>query len=385
MKLCIITCYSQPDYIRAKTLRASAKVVDDVELIIVKNNKIGILRYPEVLLKVLRSRVHDKPDAYLLTFRGYEMLLPIRLLSIGKPLIYDEFINPIEWVVHERRQVEANQKSGKLYARIVRIVSRVIVLVVSSGLFQKLYRLLARSADLILTDTESHADVSAKLSKLSRDKFLSIPVGTDELTFASVDRKRARNDIFTVFYYGNMLPLHGLRYVIDAAVQMRDENVKFVLIGGNAKVAKDVAQAIKQGANIDYQTWVEFEALPGLMAQADLCLAGPFGGTFQAQYVITGKAYQYLAMGRPTVIGRNNESGLFNDKQNVLIAGQGSTDSLVSVIRWAAANETKLRVIGENGRALYQEEFSVEQIAKRLEMGLASIGRTKLGAYTDSK
>lgn len=378
MKLCIITCYNQPDYVRAQSLRAAARLLDNVEVIETKNANKGILRYIEVFWKVLQVRVKDNPDVYLLTFRGYEMLLPIRLISWGRPLIYDEFINPIEWVALEKRQVEANQLSNKLYAALIAVVSRIIVFIVSSRLFKQLYRLLVSSVELILADTDSHAAASAKITGIERSKIEAVFVGTDESTFRGRTSERIENEQFTVFYYGNMLPLHGLRYVIDAAVKMKHDDVKFVLVGGNAKVAHDVAHAVGNGAKIEYHAWVEFERLPKLMQQADACLAGPFGGTFQAQYVITGKTYQYLAMGSPTIIGANEETHNFTHKKNVLITPQADVDGLVETIHWAMKHQDKLPVIGEAGRKLYDEKFSVPVLARQLEKILLRLNGAKL-------
>lgn len=363
MKLCIITCYNQPNYVRAVTLRNAANKLDEVEVLVVKNRRTGLLRYAEVSGKLLAARLRDKPDAYLLTFRGYEMLLPVRLLTIGKPLIYDEFINPIEWVVKEQRQVRAKTGSGRLYAGAVRLASRVIVGVVASAAFKYAYKKLVGSVNMVLTDTASHADVSAELTGVPRSKFFPIPVGTDEDVFVN-DATSGRNEVFTVLYYGNMLPLHGLSHVIRAATKMTDESVRFVLVGGDEQVAKDVAIARRKGATIDYRPWVEFDKLPELMLSADLCLAGPFGDTFQARYVITGKAYQFLAMGRPTVIGSNLESGVFTDKVNALLVKQGDADALVKAITWAKANEKKLADIGTAGRELYKDRYSNDALAE---------------------
>lgn len=363
MKLCIITCYDQPDYIRARTLRSAAALVDGVDVVVVKNSRTGLLRYAEVFVKVLRARLFDKPDAYLLTFRGYEMLLPIRLLSLGKPLIYDEFINPIEWVSYEHKKIgRYNPLTGLLWLY---------------------YRVLLAWTSLILTDSDSHADLSAGMMKVRRDKFVTVPVGTDEAVFSVPQAEHAENETFTVFYYGNMLPLHGLDYVIEAAVKLNHEPVKFVIVGGSSKVAHDIAYAVGNGANIDYKAWVEFEKLPGLMQEADICLAGPFGNTFQSSYVITGKAYQYLAMGRPIIVGKNNESGAFTDKTNALVVPQGDGEALAQTIRWALANQAKLAAIGKAGRELYDSEYALPKITEHLEAGLSGRGLTKLGAGTD--
>jgi len=380
MKVAIITCYNQPDYVRAKTLRAAATLIKDIEVIEIKNSQTGVLRYLEVLWKVAKSRYRDKPDVYLLTFRGYEVLLPIRLISLGKPLIYDEFINPIEWVVLEKRQVEANQRSGKAYATMISLISRLIVYVVSSKVFTWSYRQLIRSVDLVLADTDSHAEASSKITKVERSRIEGMFVGTDEQTFTHQKAIHKKNDRFTVLYYGNMLPLHGLEYVIDAAKLLSTDSIQFVLIGGNAKVGRDVRTAISEGANIEYHEWVDFELLPEYMNRADLCIAGPFGGTFQSQYVITGKTYQYLAMGRPTLIGANEESHNFIDKKNVLITPQKDAHALAETLRWAMNNRNTLPAIGKAGRKLYDEKFAVPVLSSQLQRMLTRVtGPKKLG------
>ncbi len=230
----------------------------------------------------------------------------------------------------------------------------------------------------MLADTDSHAAASAKITGIEQSKIEAVFVGTDESTFRGRTSERIENEQFTVFYYGNMLPLHGLTYVIDAAVKMKHDAVKFILVGGNAKVAHDVAHATRDGANIEYHAWVEFERLPQLMQQADVCLAGPFGGTFQAQCVITGKTYQYLAMGSPTIIGANEEAHNFTHKKNVLITPQADVDGLVETIHWAMKHQDKLPAIGKAGRKLYDEKFAVPVLARQLEKILLRLNGAKL-------
>ena len=363
MKVCVITCYNQPNYVRAKTLRAAFRDAGH-DVIIVKNDATGLLRYVQVLRRLIAVKRNNHPDVFVLTFRGYEILLPVRLITRGRPLIYDEFINPIEWIVKEERKVEAKSGSNRAYVLLVKCVSWFIVRIVGSGAFRLFYRKLMNSTELILADTASHADISAELTGVGRQRYAAVPVGTDETTFAHDTLERPQNEQFTVLYYGNMLPLHGLKYVIEAAVKMNHDPVKFVLIGGDSRVAHDVAFAIGNGANIDYKAWVDFDKLPALMREADLCLAGPFGGTFQSRFVVTGKAYQFMAMGRPIVVGANQESDVFTDKKNALVVEQANADSLVKAIRWAMKHETKLNGIGKAGRELYDKEFSSQALAK---------------------
>ena len=157
-KICLITCYNQPDYIRAKTLRTALAAMDDVELIIVKNRQRGLLRYLEVAVKLVLVRISRRPDLYFLTFRGYEMLPFVRILSLGKPMVFDEFINPIEQVAYENHYISPTGPLARL------------------ALWG--YRLWLNTVDLIVTDTLSHADYSAHLMKLPASKYLPLIVST---------------------------------------------------------------------------------------------------------------------------------------------------------------------------------------------------------------
>lgn len=346
MRICIITCYKQPDYVRAKTLRAAAAEIDGVDVVVVKNKSKGVKRYLEVMVDVLNVRLQQKPDVYLVTFRGYEILLPIRLLTIGKPLIYDEFIHPMEWLAFEHKKIKPNGFAMKM--------------------FTIFYRLLLKSVRLTLTDTESHADLSAQLTRLNRRKIVSLPVGTDEDTFTVTNDVSDGSGDMKVLYYGNMLPLHGLEYVIEAAIKLKNVAARFVLIGGDNNTVKLVDAAIEKGAKIDYKKWVNYEELPALVNQAGVCLAGPFGDTYQAGYVITGKAYQYLAMGRPIIVGRNRESGVFVDKKNALIVQQASSSALSEAVMWAVNHPMELKALGLAGRKLYEDKYSNKVLSGRL-------------------
>jgi len=350
-----VTCYKHPDYVRAVSLRAAVRasgVFDAVR--VVKNRSRGIRRYLEVTRALWRMR-SDRPDAYLVTFRGYEILPVVLALSGGRPVIFDEFINPVEWFVHEH----AKFRPGSLPARLLRAAFR---------------RWSQRSA-AVLTDTASHADLSAELMAIPREHYVPVPVGTDEGTFAPRVRSRAASAPFTVLYYGSMLPLHGLEHVLEAAVRLgaRDD-IAFRLVGGDDATVAQIADAVRRGARIRHELWVEYDRLPELFDACDLFLAGPFGDTYQSQFVVTGKAYQFLASALPTVVGENRESGAFADRVDALVVPQGSAAALVSAVDWAAAHPAELAAIGAAGRALYGREWSNAALAAavaRIPWGLA--------------
>jgi glycosyltransferase involved in cell wall biosynthesis len=347
-KICLITCYKQPDYIRAKTLRMAFGQIMTVNLIVVKNKHTGLARYFEVLWKLIIVRITKHPDLYFLTFRGYEMLPFVRLITFGKPLIFDEFINLVEWVVYEHHKF----KKDGLLAKIL------------CGF----YGFWLKSADLIATDTMSHAEYSASLMNIPIDKYVPLIVSTDEQTFKSDSNEpKPKSKLFNVFYYGNMLPLHGVDVAIEAMILLKNQEIELTLIGGKGKIDVAVEKAKRAGAKINYKTWVPFEELPMYIERSDVCLGGPFGGTLQSQFVITGKTYQFLQMGRAVIIGENQESKLFANKKDAIIVEQASAKVLADAILWSKQHSAELKTIGKAGKKLYQNNLSINHLTEQLE------------------
>jgi len=353
-KICLITCYSQPDYVRAKTLRAAFGSMAEVDLIIIKNRHKGLLRYPEVMWKLLVARFSRRPDLYFLTFRGYEMLPFVRLATLGKPLVFDEFINLIEWVVYEHHKLDPDNIAAKILHNI--------------------YRFWLKSADLIVTDSASHARYSAELMRLPLDKYVPLIVSTDEKTFGMSPALKTRiSRPFDVFYYGLMMtPLQGLDTIIAAMRLLKDQDIRLTLVGGKDKAKSIIEQAQHDGVAIIHKKWVPIEELRDYMQVSDVCLAGPFGDSVQAQFVIGGKTYQYMRMGRPVIIGHNLESGLWADKKDALIVERANPQALAEAIIWAQQHPAELAKIGQAGEQLYQAKLSNKVLVEQLELLLTN-------------
>lgn len=348
--IAVVTCYQEPDYVRARTLRTAVAGVSGVEAIIIKNKRKGLLRYPEVVWRMLRVKHKQKPAAFLVTFRGQE-ILPLVLLIAGKtPVWFDEFIVPGAYA-----RLENHRQTLK--KRFVRAAFRAS---------EPLYRLCLRRCQVVFSDTVSHAELGAKMSEVNLSKYVPIPVGTDETVFKPKSSTK-KNEPFQVFYYTtDMQPLHGIPYVLDAAERLAgDRRFQFLLVGGKKPMEQAVAAAVSRGARIEYRPWVPFDELPKEMRQSGVSLGGPFGGTPQAEHVITGKTYQSLACGVPTVVGYNADTeASFTHHENAIIVRQKSPEALVDALVWAVEHPQELESIGEKGRLLYEKNFSNEALIR---------------------
>lgn len=351
-QIAVVTCYHDPDYVRARSLRAAVKAQTGVKLITVKNTHSGLRRYPETLWRMLKVKWRDKPATFLITFRGQE-ILPFVLLIAGRtPVWFDEFIVPNAYAKHEKHR-------KTLKKRLITILIQ---------LSNPLYRFCLRRCKAILSDTPSHAELGAKMNQVNFRKYLPVPVSTDEHLFRprAVAKKAKPLQIF--YYTTNMQPLHGIPYVLEAAERLKDdERLQFVLVGGKKPMKTAVEAATARGARITYHSWIPFDELPSVMHASSLCLGGPFGGTPQAQHVITGKTYQSIACGVPTIVGNNLDvAGYFKDRVNALVIPQQSAEALAEACTWAADHPSELQQIGEKGRALYERHFSNKAIAQLL-------------------
>lgn len=358
-KICVITCYKYPDYVRAISLRSALNSTSGVNLVVIKNSHKGLFRYIEVFWKVLKVRFSKNPDIYILTFRGYEILPALWFVTIGKKFIFDEFINLIEWAVYENKKIKENSFLHKLIYRY--------------------YKVLLSLPDKILTDTQIHADYSSKLMNIPIAKYFSVPVSTDEELFRPITKSLGNGKtLFKVFYYSSDgQPLHGLDVVCNSFVEIAkiNKNISLTLIGGKEKGRRIAEKAQRKGANITYIPRVPFEEIQKHTEEASLCLGGPFGNTLQASMVITGKTYQFLASAKPCVIGKilDNTTG-FKDKENCLLINQGSKQEFIDTVLWAFNNRGgTLEKIGKRGRELYEQEYSNKVVAKRLEDLMSSI------------
>lgn len=348
IKVCYILSYRSPNYIRTLTILHGLSKIKHLSVSKAINSfHKGIFRYAETLIKLLFVRIKEQPDAYILGFRGHEMFWPVRLLTLGKTLIFDHMMSPYDSIVNERRMC---RKGGWL--------DRLIFIYEKS---------LLHHANLILTDTTLHRDYFIKLFDLPLKKINPIPVSTDEFLFlqrANASSMTDSRDSFEVFYYGSFLPLHGVEVILEAARILSDLPIRFTLIGGSRQLIKRFIEMKKRFnlKNVIHMPSVDYEQLPVWINKADLCLGGPFGNTGQARRVITGKTFQFLAMRKPTVVGIIDAEYGFRDKDNALVVPQGDGDALAGAIRWAFRNQAQLSDIGQRGQALYMKEFSIDKV-----------------------
>jgi glycosyltransferase involved in cell wall biosynthesis len=350
--------YRVPNYIRTRNLRAALQQIENCEVYDATNTRRGILRYLETAWKTFRIRLRHKPDVYILGFRGHEIFWIIRLIAIGKPLIFDEFMSPSDALLSEGK--------GGFLGRIAGVLT------------YPLEWLCLHLSARCLTDTYLHRQFIADRFAVAESKVDVVYVGAVPSAVESAAQDASDEKPLSVLFYGTFLPLHGMDVLLRACKLLDGKAIEFRIIGGAGKALTRFRSLLSElnPGNVVHDTWVDFEVLQSvIIPNTDLCLGGPFGGTPQARRVITGKALQFMAQSKPTVIGKVDEPVAFVDRSNCLLVEQADPEGLAAAIEWALVNREELPGIGANGRKLFDKQFSSASLATQLESSLlAAIG-----------
>lgn len=166
MKVAIVTCNADPDNLRVRSLRAAVKSMSGVRPVIIKNSRRGFLRYPQVLWRLWRISRSQRPDVFLLTFRGQE-LLPFVLWTAGKrPVWFDEFVVPNAYV---NEAAHATSLTGRSKQRLARLSF-------------SLYRRWLHRCSAIFAETEEQAELSARTSGMNLSSYVTVPTPDEEIS-----------------------------------------------------------------------------------------------------------------------------------------------------------------------------------------------------------
>lgn len=237
----------------------------------------GLRKYLE-LIRGWR-RVRGEPiDLVMVAFPGHTVM-PLARLLWGRHTVFDAFLSLYDSNVHDRK-VHA---PGSVAARLDWVWDW----------------LACRLAAHVLLDTEAHITYFVETFKLPRAKFIRAWIGADSRIFSP--RHAAPPATFTVHFHGTFIPLQGIEYILDAAHELRDEGIRFRIVGSGqestAVAAKAAALAL---TNVEFVGLVPFEEIPTLITAAHVAL-GIFGNTAKTTRVIPNKVFEQLAMGAAVI------------------------------------------------------------------------------------
>jgi len=229
------------------------------------------------------------------------------------------------------------------------------------------------SADLVLTDTETHRQWIARcISK--RTRTATVYLGAEPSFRPTPPRPRSFGDSLRVLFYGQYVPLHGTEVIVQAAALLaREGGVEITMIGtGPEREAASRLAATCGIPSLRFEDWVAYDQLPARLAECDVAL-GIFGATSKARMVIPTKAYQAAASGRCVITADTPAvREVFTPEEDVLVVPDGDPHALAVVLRQLRDTPDLAPRIGTAAGRLLAEHLDARAQGARLREVLAT-------------
>ena len=289
--------------------------------------------YPGLIWRYLRLPKHD---AVIIGYMGHMDVIVLWLFAKlrGVPIIWDAFLSLYNTVVEDRRLV------GPMHPLAFMLY---------------VWEWLAcRTADIILLDTQAHADYFVQQFNIPT-KTGTIFVGAETDVFPAMQSPKdlgESNENLGVLFYGQFIPLHGIETIILAAQQMESDPIQWVIIGQGQEESKIRDMLNKHPLpNLKWIPWVPYKELIKWIHRADLCL-GIFGNSDKAARVIPNKIFQILSSGKPLITRESPaiRELLSQEMPGVFLVPPAAPTALAYAIRKFAAQRHSL-----DGEMLHRE------------------------------
>ncbi len=219
-------------------------------------------------------------------------------------------------------------------------------------------------------------EIKGKISVIQNwaDSQFIKPIDKQDNWFA---RQFGLQEKFTVLYSGNMGRCHDMDTIMEAAIQLRDEPIQFVFIGGGAKRETCRKKVHELGLNncvfLPYQ---DKTVLPYSLTACDLSLVSVSAG--MEGIVAPSKFYGVLAAGRPVAVVCESHSylrQLLEESKCGAAFENGEGKQLAQFIRLLALDPQLAARMGKAGRQYLEAKLTPEIIAQHY---FATLSKVKL-------
>ncbi len=223
-----------------------------------------------------------KPDlVWVPCFRQRDLAAASRWAKCqGVPLLFDPLISAYDKQIFERKKYAPQSWQAK-----------------------RLYRweqALFKRADILVADTQTHADYFSEEFGIRPDRIKVVYVGAEEPLFHPAPMPdHADGSPLEVLFYGSFIELQAPQIIVEAARVYTGLPVRWTLLGKGPLRAE--CERLARGLdNVYFENPIPYVQLPARIHEADILL-GVFDAGAKAGRVIPNKVFQALACGRPVV------------------------------------------------------------------------------------
>lgn len=332
------TSVSSRNQIVMKGLRANG-----VRVLECHSERPHILKYVDLIRK--HQKLKGKYDVMIVGFPAFKAVVLAKLLT-RKPVVFDPFISLYDTVVWDRQEASPRSLTALGYWLTDWLACTV--------------------ADLVLLETNEQIDYFVKTFGLRRKKLRRALFGADDAFFYPTGQKTKRNHCL-VHFHGSFIPVHGIQYILDAAKELKDENVHFRIVGSGQTRQQMVAYADELGlSNVIFIEKIPYKEINDYVNDSDITL-GIFGDTAKATRAIPIKIYEQVAARMPVISGQSRAlAEVFEDRVHLLTCRFADGKDLAAKIRELKENDQLRASVANEGYKRFCEMVTPEKIGAEL-------------------
>lgn len=181
------------------------------------------------------------------------------------------------------------------------------------------------------------------------------------------DVKSEIHEGINLVFAGNIGEVQAVDTIIRAAALLKDTDYKFYIVGDGFALSEceKLAKELGVGENVIFTGRKPVEEMPKYYAMADAMLV-TLADKKAISYTLPGKVQSYMAAGKAILASANGEIPVvIEDAHCGKCVPAHDSEGLAEIIRNMDINE--LRVMGENSKKYYDENFSKKKHIDMIE------------------
>ncbi len=216
-----------------------------------------------------------------------------------------------------------------------------------------------KRADEICAVSDTYCHRAMKVNKKCQ-KSITVFLGTELSTFDSYASqpsilKKENNEIFLA-YCGTLGSSYDISCVIDALAIIRNEKIRFIVIGDGPRLNEFKNYAKNKGINATFTGRLPYNQMCGLLKICDITV-NPI--VHMAAQSIINKHADYAASGLPVISTQesNEYKNLIDKYQMGFNCRNNDAEDLANKLKFLIENKNVAIVMGKNARKCAEENF----------------------------
>lgn len=234
--------------------------------------------------------------------------------------------------------------------------------------FHQVSKRVYRQMDKILITSRMFADYLSGEFGVERDRIEYLPQYAEGI-FEQIPM-RNEDGVFNFMFAGNIGAVQSVETVIRAAEKLKDEPVKFHIVGGGTDLER-IQELSKGLENVIFYGRRPLEEMPSFYAKADAMLV-----TLAADPVLSltlpGKVQSYMAVGKPIIGAIDGETKEVIEAAQCGFCGKAENADELSKNILRFINQNNMGELGNNARTFYENNFDKRLFFDNLERELFS-------------